>query len=97
MRLRLATLTAVTMSETPAERRLRCSKGGLTSWARTPDRSARAALGQEGLRGRFAREIDPAGTLPTAELETRVDLAMRAHFAGLAIKSSKARRARKGT
>lgn len=77
------------------ERRLAAQVAAHTSWANTPDRTARTAPAREGLRARFAREIDPDGTLPPAVREQRVEAAWKAHFLRLALASAKARRGRR--
>jgi len=62
-----------------------------SSWARTPDPAARTAPACQRFLDRFEREVDPDGTLPVAERNRRADHAKKAYFAGLALKSSKAR------
>jgi hypothetical protein len=49
--------------------------------------AARAAF-----RSRFEREVDPDGVLPEAERLRRADMARKAHFARLALKSAQVRR-----
>jgi hypothetical protein len=44
---------------------------------------------------RFTREVDPDGVLPEAERQRRAEYARKAYFAGLALKSAKARRSRR--
>lgn len=63
-----------------------------TRWAQTGDRSAATEPARRGLDARFAREVDPDGTLPQAELETRIASARRAHFQRLALASARKRR-----
>ena len=63
-------------------------------WSRTGDREAATRPAREGLRARFAREVDPDGVLPPDELARRVDHALRAHMLRLARKSAEARRRR---
>jgi hypothetical protein len=80
---------------TKQQRTLRASKAAYTRWSRE-DPAASAARGQAGLLARFereAREADPAAS--DAEIGRRAEAARRAHMAGLALASSKAR-ARKG-
>ena len=43
---------------------------------------------------RFEDEVDPNGTLPPAERARRAEMAKRAYFTGLALKSAQARRKR---
>ena len=56
--------------------------GGLESWARTEDRTARTAPGRSAFLARFDEYPDP-------------ELARKAYFKRLALKSAKARAARK--
>ena len=80
---------------TKQQRTLRASKAAYTRWSRE-DPAANAARGQAGLLARFereAREADPAAS--DAEITRRAESARRAHMAGLALASSKARGARK--
>jgi hypothetical protein len=46
---------------------------------------------------RFEREVDPDGLLPAAERARRAEHARKAYFTRLALKSAKARAARKAT
>jgi hypothetical protein len=66
--------------------------GGLTRWAHEKDPAAAMAPARRGLDAKFAREVDPDGVLPPAELEIRIARARRAHMARLAKKSAEARR-----
>ncbi len=43
---------------------------------------------------RFEREVDPEGTLAPTERQRRAEMALKAHMAGLAYRSAKARRGR---
>lgn len=61
-------------------------------WGRTPDRTAATAPARAGLRAKFARQADPDGTLPTAELERRIDSLMRAHMLRMSLAAKTARR-----
>jgi hypothetical protein len=81
-------------SLTPTQRRLRAQVAANTRWAMAPegDRRATGRRGQAGLLSRFAREIDPDGTLPPEELAKRVENARQAHMARLALASSRARK-----
>lgn len=60
-------------------------------WGRTPDRTAATAPARAGLRAKFAREVDPDGSLDPAELERRVDSLMRAHMLRMSLAAKKAR------
>lgn len=63
-------------------------------WANTADRTAATAPARQGLRRRFALEVDPQGSLSVAELERRVDQRMRAHMLRMSLASKRARQAR---
>jgi hypothetical protein len=58
--------------------------------AREVTRAARAAFSD-----RFEREVDPDGVLDPAERARRADMARKAYFTRLALKSAQARRRRK--
>ena len=75
---------------TPEQRTMRARKAGLTTHARH-DSKVIAARARRGFLARFEREVDPDGLLSEAERIRRAKLALRAHMAGLALKSSKAR------
>lgn len=80
---------------TPAERRLRAQLAANTRWSRETDRKAAGERGQNGLRARFAREIDPVGRLSDDELAKRVENALKAHMQRMQLRSSQARAARR--
>src|SRR4051812_24229188 len=63
-------------------------------WARTQDRTSATAPAREGLRLKFAREIDPDGNLGGPELEERIDQRMRAHMLRMSLAAKSARQAR---
>ena len=84
-------------SLTPAERSLRARLAVHTSWAQTTDRAARTAPARRAALQRFERQVDPDGTLNPAERRRRAEQAMRAHMAGLALRSAQARRRRKAS
>jgi hypothetical protein len=46
---------------------------------------------------RFERQVDPDGTLNPAERRRRAEQAMRAHMAGLALRSAQVRRRKKAS
>lgn len=69
---------------------MRARMGGLAVQAKHGDAVARRA--RRGLRAKFEREVDPEGVLSEAERRRRADLAFRRHMAGLALRSSRARR-----
>ena len=64
-------------------------------WAQTDDWSARTATARKAFMDRFDRQVDPAGTLAPADRARRAESAKRAYFLGLALKSARARAARK--
>jgi hypothetical protein len=69
--------------------------GAAEKWARTKDRKAATEPARQARRNHFAREVDPEGVLDPSELAVRVAHAQRAYMLRLALKSAKARRARK--
>jgi hypothetical protein len=80
---------------TPEQRTIRGAIAANTRWSRE-DPDANARRGQAGLRARFDREAREAESgLSEAEYARRAGSAYRAHFARLALASSKARGARK--
>lgn len=82
-------------ARTPEERSLVAQIAAAERWGRTPDRTAATAVARAGLRARFAREVDPDGTLATtdpADLERRVDQLHRAHMLRMSLKAKAARR-----
>ena len=78
---------------TPEQRRLAARIGGL-SLHLYGDSDAIAARARRGLDEKFRREVDPTGTLSPSELERKVHIALRLHFARLAMLSAAARRKR---
>lgn len=79
---------------TPEERRLAARIGGLSRQLKgDPDEIA--ARARRGLEEKFRQKADPDGVLNPRELERKVGLEKRLHYARLAQKSAKARRARK--
>jgi hypothetical protein len=78
---------------TPGQRRLRAGIAGATRSSRhdaDAGQQARAAFWH-----RFIREVDPDLILPEAERERRARAALRAHMLRMALRSSRARQARK--
>lgn len=67
-----------------------------TRWATCPDRTAATAPARLGLRMRFAREVDPRGTMQPDERARRVDALHRAHMAKMTLRASQARRLKAG-
>lgn len=75
---------------TPEQRRLRARIGGLAAYAKHG-----AAIQQRATAAflaRFVNEVDPDHQLDEDERQRRALAARRAYFAGLALKSSMARR-----
>ena len=65
-------------------------------WAAVEDRSAATAPAREAFRDRFIREArEKFGDLPADELAYRAEHLRKAFYTRLAIKSARARRARK--
>jgi hypothetical protein len=80
---------------TPAQRTLRARKAAHDRWAKE-DPAPTAVVGQAGLRAKFDRQVrDATPGLSEAEYECRAHHAYMAHMAGVALKSSRARAARK--
>ncbi|TDO52616.1 hypothetical protein EV643_102455 [Kribbella sp. VKM Ac-2527] len=79
-------------ARTPEERSLVARIASAERWGRTPDRTAATAPARAGLRAKFAREVDPDGTLDPAEVDRRVDQLHRAHMLRMTLKAKAARR-----
>ena len=79
---------------TPEDRVLIAKLAAAERWGRTPDRTAATAPARAGLRAKFAREIDPDGTLEPAVLEMRVDSLVRAHMLRMSLAAKAARAAK---
>ncbi|MGZ4736702.1 MAG: hypothetical protein ACXVJW_14440 [Acidimicrobiia bacterium] len=79
---------------TPAERSLVARIAAHSSWAATPDRSARTAPARQAALDRFEREVDPENKLAPAERAQRAQHARKAYFSRLALRSAQARRRR---
>lgn len=79
-------------ARTAEERSLVAQIAAAERWGRVPDRTAATAAARAGLRGRFAREVDPEKKLDPAELERRVDSLMRAHMLRMSLKAKASRR-----
>lgn len=78
----------------PVTRSMAASIAASTRWAHEQDRTKTARAGQQGMRARLAREVDPNGTCSAAELKKRVDAALSAHMTRIALKSRATRAAR---
>jgi len=81
------------MALTPSERKLRASIAGLTAWANTDDRQARAAHASRGNWQKCYDATDPS--LPEHVRAAQANSAYKAHMKRLAFLSSKAARQRK--
>lgn len=79
------------MELTPEQRALRSRVAAHHSWARTADRTERTRPGREAFLRRFEEQVDPEGRLSPAERRRRAEQARKAHFARLALRSSRAR------
>lgn len=79
-------------ARTPEERSLVARIAAAERWGRTPDRVAATLPARTGLRAKFAREIDPDGTLDPAEVERGVEQLLRAHMMRMSLKATAARR-----
>jgi hypothetical protein len=79
---------------TPAERSLRARAAAyrLHSLYDSRDLTANA---RAAFQDRFAKQVDPDGVLSETERQRRAECARKAHFAALAAKSVRARRARR--
>lgn len=60
-------------------------------WGRVRDRAAATAAARTGLRAKWAREIDPDGTMPPAELERMLDSRQLAHMQRMSLAAKQAR------
>jgi hypothetical protein len=65
-----------------------------TSWARTPDRTARTHPARQAFLNRFEKQVDPDGILPPEERRQRAEHAKRAYMLQLAKRSAAARKGR---
>jgi hypothetical protein len=83
------------IDDSPTDRSLIAKIAAHERWAATTDRTAATAPARQGLRRKFAAEVDPEGLLPNGELERRVDQRMHAHMLRMALASKRARQARR--
>lgn len=77
------------------QRRLRAQLAAHASWAKTPDPEQRTTAARQAFNDRFEREVDPDGVLPEAERARRAEHARKSYYKALALRSVKARAARK--
>jgi hypothetical protein len=76
---------------TPSERSQRARVAAFVRHSRTDGPSA-TEKARDAFNSRFEREVDPDGLLPADERSRRAELAKRAHFARMALRSAIARR-----
>lgn len=80
---------------TPAQRKLRAQMGAHALWAKTEDRSAISAPGRAAADARFERDVRKQfPDLPDDEVLKRAASARSAFYAGIQLKSARARAAR---
>lgn len=84
------------VSLSPEQRRLRAQTAAFTRWSQEDPRPAMATV-RKGWRRRFEEQVDPDRQLSEAERTRRAEAAMKAHMAGLALKSSRARAKRRAS
>jgi hypothetical protein len=65
-----------------------------TSWANTPDRTARTAPARAAAEMRFERMVDPEGILPPEARSRMAESQRKAYFKQLALKSAQVRKTR---
>lgn len=82
-----------TQGLTPSERSQRARVAAFTLHSRTDGR-AHTAPARRAFLARFEEQVDPARELPEPERLRRAEAARRAYFAGLALRSARARRKR---
>ncbi len=88
----------MSLSDSPyssAEMALRGRIGAFRLHA-THDPRETTANGRAAFLKRFEHQVDPDGVLPADERQRRAMYARKAHFARLALKSARSRRARRG-
>lgn len=83
------------MSLSPTERTLRAKLAAHTRWA-TEDPVAGTEKARRAFRDSFENKVDPDGVLHPAERARRAEQARKAHYTRLALKSARARRAKRG-
>ena len=85
---------AASTSLTPEQRTMRARMAAFTLHATHDSRELTKAATQASI-DRFERQVDPDGELEPAERARRAESARKAYMAGLALRSSQARAARK--
>lgn len=76
------------------ERTARAKLGAHTSWANTPNPTARTEAARKAADDRFEKQVDPEGVLPPEERARRAAHARKAFYASIQLKSATARRKR---
>lgn len=84
------------VSLSPEQRSLRASVAANSRWSREDPKPALKRV-RGGWQRRLEAEVDPDGVLSEAERSRRAQAAMRAHMQRMALKSSRARAARKAS
>ncbi len=85
------------MPDSPSQRSLRARLAAHELHAKVTDPSAHTAPARRAFLDRFARQVDPDGSLPAEERARRAEHAKRAYFLSLALRSSRARRNKAAT
>jgi hypothetical protein len=81
---------------TPEQRTLRAQLAAHESWARTTDPATRTAAARKAANDRFKRQVrDEHPNLDDREVARRAEHLRRAHFARMALASSRARSRRR--
>ena len=84
------------MTLTPKQRSLHASRASNWRWSQESGHE-QGRIGQRGLRQKFEREIRAEWPdIPEDEIQHRTDKRLKSHMARLAMKSSIARKPRKG-
>jgi hypothetical protein len=81
---------------TPAQRSMRASLASHTRWAGVSDRTEAMRPVLDGMLAKFAREVDPDGTLDPGERLKRAESAKKAYYKRLQLMSSRARARKRG-
>lgn len=84
------------MELTPEQRSLRSRMAAHRSWACTADRTERTRPARDAFMRRFEDQVDPDRRLSQTERLRRAEQARKAHFAQLALCSSRARQTARG-
>lgn len=85
----------MTDSMTPEQRTLRARVAAYSLHASIEDEAAHTAPARKAFLDRFERQADPEGVLEPAERARRAEQLRKAYMTNLALKSSRARAAKK--